>query len=59
MKTVSLEEKLNAQVKNIAAILSSEDPIDIKIMMFEMQKEYLEALLEGISEQLSARRSWQ
>lgn len=53
MKTVTLEEKLNAQVKNIVAILASENPIDVKVMMFEMQKEYLEVLLESILEQLN------
>lgn len=53
MKTVSLEEKLNAQIKNIIAILSSDNSLDAKIMMYEMQKDYLVALLESISEQLN------
>lgn len=53
LKTVSLEEKLNAQIKNIIAILSSDNSLDAKIMMYEMQKDYLVALLESISEQLN------
>lgn len=56
VKTVTLEEKLNAQVKNIVGILSSSQPMDIKLMMFEQQKEYIEFLLENIAEQLRERR---
>lgn len=52
MKIVSLEEKLNAQVKNIVAILGSEEPKEIKIMMYETQMEYFKYLLEGIHENL-------
>jgi hypothetical protein len=52
LKTVSLEEKLNAQVKNIVAILKSENPLDVRLMMFEMQKEYLEAYLQNIADEL-------
>lgn len=55
MKTVSLEEKLNAQVNNIIVILGSENPLDVRIMMLEMQKEYIEEFLENIIEQLRSQ----
>jgi hypothetical protein len=55
MKIVTLEEKLTAQVKNIMAILGSENPLDVKVMMYEMQKEYLNELLESIGEQLKKK----
>ena len=54
-KTVTLEEKLNAQVKNIVAILGSNNPMDAKLMMFEQQKENIDFLLESIAEQLRER----
>ncbi|MGR6760378.1 hypothetical protein ACU1JV_00850 [Paenibacillus sp. T2-29] len=52
MKTVTLEEKLIAQVKNIVAILQSENPNDVKIMMLEMQKDYLNAYINNMVEAL-------
>lgn len=55
LKPVGLEEKLNAQVKNLVSILKGDDPMDVKIMMFEMQKAYLEDLLNSIQLNLTEK----
>lgn len=49
MKEVSLREKLEAQVKNIVTIVGSDNPKDVKIAMYEMQKSYLISILDDIS----------
>lgn len=49
MKTVELEEQLIAQVKNVVSILNSEEPSEVKVMMLEMQKDYLTLFFDYIA----------
>jgi hypothetical protein len=55
MKQVTLEEKLMAQVKNINAIVNSENPADVKVAMLEMQKEYLNAYLDELIQSIARK----
>ncbi|GAA0347698.1 hypothetical protein GCM10008931_43740 [Oceanobacillus oncorhynchi subsp. oncorhynchi] len=59
METVTWEEHLIAQVKNIAAILESDDHIDVKIKMYKIQKDYLELSLNRTFERLLDERDSQ
>lgn len=55
MKPATLEEKLLAQVKNINAIVNSENPADVKVTMLEMQKEYLNAFLDELIQTIDGK----
>ncbi|WP_423408034.1 hypothetical protein AABM38_20530 [Heyndrickxia sp. MSNUG] len=48
MRKVSIEEKIVAQAKNISLILASDSPVEMKIMMLETQKDYLNEYLQSV-----------
>ena len=52
MKTVTLEEKLIAQAKNINMILKSDKSPSMKIIHLEIQMTYLNSIVNGIIKKL-------
>lgn len=52
MKKTSVEEKLVAQAKNTALILNSDSPIELKILLLETQKDYLNMYFQSIIDSL-------
>lgn len=55
-KKVTLEEKLNAQIKNVLAIVNDDIPAEIKTFLLKQQREYLNYLLEEIELSFKIRR---